>query len=257
VGDVIYTIKVTNTSDANSVTINTVSDWEPGGDTFCDAILPETLAPGEFLQCPERTVTVQGREIGEYFKYYATATGTVDNGSAIEDTGGRWVLIIVPPDCNYDGVCQENESCFTCRSDCADWAYSFGTCYDLAACPVYIDRYGKEWRRTGADITVPDLYVKAYGSYCRFDHPDIRTWGIIFYTGWVEFETDANEPRCGPIYSIYHEPELQISSESNWAQVEWRSIGDTNEENTEEAKNFARDLLEKYESRGVPCNEAP
>lgn len=95
-GDVTYTVEITNTSPADSVTIGSIVDSVSGGSPVvvggtCSALIGTTLAPGEKASCAF-TMAVSG-DAGDVVGDTVTVTGTDDDGESVSDSGDETVTV--------------------------------------------------------------------------------------------------------------------------------------------------------------------
>ncbi|XOF32871.1 MAG: hypothetical protein ACL93V_12745 [Candidatus Electrothrix sp. YB6] len=92
-GPVTYTIRITNTSSVDEVTIDTVNDELLGGDISadCDATVPVTLAPNAYFTCTV-SGSVEGAA-GDMIPNTASASGTDDDGESVSGSDGALVEI--------------------------------------------------------------------------------------------------------------------------------------------------------------------
>jgi uncharacterized repeat protein (TIGR01451 family) len=93
-GPVTYTVTITNTSPADSVTIDTITDSVGGGaaaavDGTCDDLIGTTLAPGASTTCTF-TMTVSGNA-GDVVADTVTVTGTDDDDAPVSAQGSETV----------------------------------------------------------------------------------------------------------------------------------------------------------------------
>lgn len=99
-GDVTYTVEITNTSVADSVTLGSVTDSVSGGPAFsvtgtCDDLIGTMLAPGASTSCTF-TLAVSGNA-GDVVPDVVTVTGTDDDGDPVSDSGEESVAITDVP----------------------------------------------------------------------------------------------------------------------------------------------------------------
>ncbi len=117
-GEVTFTVRITNTSLADTVTITEVVDSVHGDlDSQGTCVVPQKLAPGAWYECAF-TATVSGNA-GDTETNVVTASGVDDDGNAVSGSDDATVKIVANPVAlqvlkvvNWNGVPQDEAQIF-------------------------------------------------------------------------------------------------------------------------------------------------